>query len=101
MTPTLRALLVCLFLAFLMACDAGPRIEDVRALHAEGRFEDSLEPLRTLLESSPDDPEVNLLYGRALNRTTSSPIAVSWFALTVAIFLRSALSCPGGTIATR
>ena len=76
MTPTLRALLVCLFLAFLMACDAGPRIEDVRALHAEGRFEDSLEPLRTLLESSPDDPEVNLLYGRALNRTTSSPIAV-------------------------
>lgn len=76
MNPTLRAILVLLFLVTITACDGGPRIEDVRSLHAEGRFEDSLEPLRTLLEASPDDPEVNFLYGRALNRTTSSPIAV-------------------------
>jgi len=76
MNPTLRAILVFLFLVLITACDGGPRIEDVRSLHAEGRFEDSLEPLRTLLEASPDDPEVNFLYGRALSRTTSSPVAV-------------------------
>ncbi|CAM9336937.1 unnamed protein product [Discosporangium mesarthrocarpum] len=76
MNSTLRALLALLLLVTIAACDGGPRIEDVRSLQAEGRFEASLEPLRALLEASPEDPEVNFLYGRALNRTTSSPIAV-------------------------
>lgn len=74
MKPTL--LLLALFFATLVACDSGPRIEDIRTLQTKGQFEESLDPLRELLKASPDDPEVNYLYGRALNRTTSSPIAV-------------------------
>lgn len=68
--------LLSLPLLAALACDSGPSIEDVRAMQAEGRFAASLEPLRALLETEPDDPEVHFLYGTALNRTTSSPIAV-------------------------
>lgn len=63
-------------LAMLTGCDSGPKLEDVRALHATGRFEDSIDPLRELLDAAPEDPETNYLYGVALNRTTSSPVAV-------------------------
>ncbi|MEM9174102.1 MAG: tetratricopeptide repeat protein [Myxococcota bacterium] len=75
MRSTLRIALTGLLLATLVACEAGPRLEDVRALQAEGRFEASLAPLRALLEATPEDPEVHFLYGRALNRTANSPVA--------------------------
>ncbi len=68
---------LCVFaVSGMLGCDRGPTIEEVRALQAQALFEDSLEPLRQLLETSPDDPEINFRYGAALNRTTSSPVAV-------------------------
>jgi len=75
--PTLP--LFVLLLSILLAaagCDDGPSVEDARDLQAQGRFEASIEPLRLLLDEDPDDPEVYYLYGVALNRTTSSPVAV-------------------------
>jgi len=79
MLPALRiplALFLVLTFLALTACDSGPNVEEARVLQAQGRFEASLEPLRTLLDETPDDAEVNFLYGTALNRTTSSPIAL-------------------------
>ena len=76
MNTTLRALALLLLLATLWACDAGPGIDDVRSLQAQGRYADTLEALRAMMETTPDDPEVNFLYGRALSRTSSSPIAI-------------------------
>jgi len=71
----LSSLLVVGWMWVGLACDRGPSLEDVRGLHAQGQFAASLEPLRALLETAPDDPEVNYLYGLTLNRTSTSPIA--------------------------
>lgn len=58
------------------ACDSGPTVKNVRELHTEHRYEESIDPLRELLDLHPDDAEINYLYGYALNRTTSSTVAV-------------------------
>ena len=73
------ALVLAAWLALLVAtpgCDRGPTVEEARALHAQGRHADSLEPLRALIEERPDDPEVHYLYGVALGQTGSSRLAV-------------------------
>ena len=57
-------------------CDSGPSVEQVRSLVAQERYEAALEPLRSLLQENPDDPELNYLYGSALNRSASSRLAV-------------------------
>ena len=57
------ALLVCLGLA---GCNPADSLESIREQQAVGDYEGSLEPLRELLATAPDDPEVNFLYGRAL-----------------------------------
>jgi len=69
------SILLCLVLA-ATACDSGPSVEDARALVAQERYQAALEPLRLLLEENPDDPELNYLYGSALNRSASSRLAV-------------------------
>jgi tetratricopeptide (TPR) repeat protein len=51
------------------ACGDAPSIESLRSLHAVGDYEGALEPARALLEESPDDPELNFLYGVSLART--------------------------------
>jgi tetratricopeptide (TPR) repeat protein len=65
-------------LAACLAC--GPssetRLEEARQLQGRGRFAESLEPLRELLEAHPSDPEANQLYGLALVRTGRSSVAV-------------------------
>lgn len=70
--------LALLFVAIPLAsgCDRGPSIDDVRAMQASGRFEATLEPLRTRLAEMPDDPETNLLYGRALSHTGAPRLAI-------------------------
>jgi len=77
LSRTRLALILGVFIGFAMGCDSRPSIEEVRVLQAQARFEESLEPLRQLLELSPEDPEINYRYGAALNRTTASPVA-SW-----------------------
>lgn len=62
-------------LVALLGCSADP-LEDTRSLHDEGRFEESLEDLRQLIRSRPDDPEVRLRYGIALSRTGDPGMAL-------------------------
>lgn len=71
-----RLALLAFAIGGISGCDKAPSIEDVRLLQAQARFEDSIEPLRALLEIQPDDAEINFRYGAALSRTTSSPVAV-------------------------
>ncbi len=59
-------LLVCLALS---GCDEVDPLEAIRQQQAAGDFEGSVEPMRELLATRPDDPEANFLYGRALSVT--------------------------------
>ena len=70
-------LLVVLLSVLLAGCQQADPIERVRKLHATGLYQDSIEPLRELLETRPDDPEVLYLYGVAL-MTTSEPVGALW-----------------------
>jgi tetratricopeptide (TPR) repeat protein len=57
-------------------CRPADPVERIRELQAAGRFQDSLEPLRELLEERGDDPEVHYLYGLALAATGSPSLAL-------------------------
>jgi tetratricopeptide (TPR) repeat protein len=52
------------------------RLDEVRNLQETGRFAESIEPLRGLLEISPDDPELNHLYGLALLANDQPGLAI-------------------------
>jgi len=67
------ALLVCLGLT---GCSRVEPLEEIRQQQAAGDNEGTLEPLRVLLETDPDDPELNFLYGRALAYT--QPNLAGW-----------------------
>jgi len=66
-------LLLCLALA---GCGPSDPVAEIRELHAAGRFADSLEPLRGLVEVRPDDAEVHYLYGFALLRSGQPSLAL-------------------------
>jgi len=83
---TLRACLLASLVAALAGCGPGDPVAAVRELHASGRFEQSLEPLRKLVEERPDDAEVQYLYGVALVRTRQ--LTVAQFALRKAMETR-------------
>lgn len=51
-------------------------LAEVRSLQAQRRFEDSLEPLRKLLATQPDAPEVHFRYGVALSNTGQPGLAL-------------------------
>jgi len=59
-------LLVCLALT---GCDETDPIDAIRQQQKAGDYEGSVEPLRELLATRPEDAEVNFLYGRALALT--------------------------------
>jgi tetratricopeptide (TPR) repeat protein len=69
---SLERLASCWLAAGLLACCAlagckqADPLEAIRQQHAAGEFATSIAPLRELLETRPDDPELNFLYGRAL-----------------------------------
>ncbi len=67
-------LLVCLALT---GCKEVDPLEAIRRQQAAGDFEGSVEPLQELLAERPDDPEANMLYGRALAFTQRQNLA-SW-----------------------
>jgi len=52
----------------VLACGSDPeaRLEEIRSQQELGEFAATVAPLRELLEASPDDPELNHLYGVAL-----------------------------------
>jgi tetratricopeptide (TPR) repeat protein len=64
--PGLVLLLLLLGSMLLAACEPGDPIADIRAMHEAGQHQESLDPLRELMESRPDDPEVLFLYAAAL-----------------------------------
>jgi len=74
-----RTLAAGLITAFAVsACgEADPvdPLEAIRQRQASGDYAGSVEPLRELLQTRPDDPEANYLYGRALALTQRSHIA--------------------------
>jgi tetratricopeptide (TPR) repeat protein len=68
-----------LALALIIAGCAGSvedRIAEVRALQDAGQFNESVEPLRKLLQTEPDQPEANFLLGLALVQTGQPSLAV-------------------------
>jgi len=72
------ALRLAVLLGAALACAASveERRESARALHAEGRYEESLVTLAALLDQDPGDPELNHLYGVALLQTAKVGMAV-------------------------
>lgn len=62
--------------AVVLGCSPNDPLEEVRRLQASGRLEESLEPLRNLLDSAPDSSEVHYRYGLALTRTGRPGMAV-------------------------
>jgi tetratricopeptide (TPR) repeat protein len=69
--PRLGAGLAIVALALALACQ-GASIEEIRALQDAGSYEESIEPLRAILSSAPDDAEANYRLGLALVRTGRS-----------------------------
>ena len=54
----------CLWVA---ACaDSPPSIDEIQSLHKAGRYTETIEPLRALVQQEPDDPQRLFLYGKAL-----------------------------------
>ena len=60
-----------------VACGEIDTSAEIRELHAEGRFRESIEPLRALLEAHPKDPELHYLHGIALVRA-GEPRSAIW-----------------------
>jgi len=54
----------------------GDRLDCVRELHAQGRYEASLELLRALMDENPTDPEVNYRFGKSLMQAGKPSLAI-------------------------
>src|SRR5262245_1917567 len=61
-----------------LACgpDREARLGEIRGLQQAEKFAPTIEPLRELLAATPDDPELNHLYGVALLRTRQPELAI-------------------------
>ena len=71
-----RDWLLAIFVLLTGACGEDPSLESLRALHAVGQYEEALEPARALLDGTPDDPELNFLYGVSLSRIGEPGLAI-------------------------
>ena len=79
MHATVRLVSSCLFVALACACltaCAQDPLEEVRALHEQGQYFESLEPLEALLDTTPDDPEAHYLYGVACLQSGRASLGV-------------------------
>ena len=75
----LVALLPVAFLLPLLLAACGEdatTLDDLRRLQQQGRYEQTLEPLRALLETDAADAEIHYLYGTALARTGDPSVAI-------------------------
>jgi Flp pilus assembly protein TadD len=61
-----------------LGCGGGAekQLEEIRNQQEAGKFAVTLEPLRELLQASPDDPELNHLYGSALLALEQPDLAI-------------------------
>lgn len=76
MLTLFRATVGALFMALALACSAGDPLEDIRKLHEEGQFNESVDRLRKILDADPSNAEASFLLGRALYQTDNSGLAV-------------------------
>jgi tetratricopeptide (TPR) repeat protein len=78
MTRCLPSWLALGLAVFALGCGGGPeaRLEEVHGLQDAGDFAATLAPLRELLDATPDDPELNHLYGLALLQTRQPELAI-------------------------
>jgi tetratricopeptide (TPR) repeat protein len=74
-SPVLLTPLLALVAGGLFACGSEGPLDQVRDLQAEARFEETLEPLRVMIEERPEDAEVQYLYGHALVATQQLSLA--------------------------
>lgn len=74
----LAALLPILLAVLSLACEASldDRLTEIRALQDAGQFRESIEPLRAILQESPDNAQANHLLGLALFQTGEPSVAV-------------------------
>jgi tetratricopeptide (TPR) repeat protein len=70
--------LVVGIVAFTLAggCSPEAQLDDLRSFQQSGRFTETIGPLRERLDETPDDSELNHLYGLALLRTGQSALAI-------------------------
>jgi tetratricopeptide (TPR) repeat protein len=73
--PPLASLLLLVCIA-LTGCGPSDPVAEIRELHAAGRFAESLEPLRGLVEARPEEAEIHYLYGLALLRSGQPSLAL-------------------------
>ncbi len=73
-----RGWVAILLVVVTLACGPSPdtRLEEIRAQQGMGEFEPTVEPLRELLAKTPDDPELNHLYGAALLGSGQPELAI-------------------------
>jgi len=76
--PALWLGLLCGILLGTAGCSQsfGDRLNQVRELHAQGRYEASLEMLRALMDEDPTDPEVNYRFGKSLMEAGKPSLAI-------------------------
>jgi tetratricopeptide (TPR) repeat protein len=70
-SATLRLLLL-----LALACGPSDPLEEIRESHDAGRFEETVGPLREIIDQDPSQTEATLLLGRALLRTGHAGLAV-------------------------
>ena len=77
--PRLYGILYVFLVILTFACEQSPEIDldEVRHLQEQGRFAETLQPLERLMDESPDEYELNRLYGVAL-LSTGQPAPAIW-----------------------
>ncbi len=76
-TPHFFGTLILLFLGILLAgCEQPVSLDEIRALQSQQKYEKTLAPLRSYLETHSEDVEASYLYGRALVGTGQASLAV-------------------------
>jgi len=63
-------------LALAGGCRPELQLDDLRGFQESGRFAETIGPLRERLDETPDDPELNHLYGVALLETGQAALAI-------------------------
>jgi len=65
-----------LSLLLTSACAGGDNSDDIRLLQATGRYQESIERLKPLIEAQPGDPELLFLYGLSLQAIGRGDLAL-------------------------
>jgi len=76
MSPVQHVTRLVLLLLLALACGPSDPLQEIRESHDAGRFEDTIGPLRKIIDQDPSQTEATLLLGKALLRTGNGGLAV-------------------------